>query len=124
MASPPFTDSRLRCLWANACWIDPESARKRNGSILTGYGKIIGIGEETELETRFGKPERRADLAGRWLLPGLTDAHCHLVSYGVEATRSADLTGCDSLEELLHRLKRHADAYPGEWVLGRGFDQE
>jgi predicted amidohydrolase YtcJ len=46
------------------------------------------------------------------------------VRYGVELSRTADLTGSRSLDELLHRLKAHAETHAGEWVIGRGFDQE
>jgi predicted amidohydrolase YtcJ len=57
------------------------------------------------------------------ILPGLTDAHAHLYGLGV-ALDVVDLTGTESYEAVIARVKqRAATAQPGEWIVGRGWDQ-
>src|SRR5688500_14581843 len=51
----------------------------------------------------------RVDLGGRSAIPGPVDAHCHLVSYGMQCTREADLRGASSLAEIGERLRAHAE---------------
>lgn len=65
------------------------------------------------------------DLGGAAVVPGLIDAHTHLLDYGTEAVRSADLTGCRSIREVQDTLRRFRAENPGApWLLGRRFDQE
>ncbi len=83
---------------------------------------------------RFWQPERRnvilgkyaateiIDLDGGFAYPGLIDAHCHFVGYGV-SLQNADLTGTRSFEEIIGILNEHQEKYPSEWILGRGWDQ-
>jgi len=64
------------------------------------------------------------DAAGRTMLPGLIDAHGHVMGLGYAALQ-LDLTGTRSLAELQARLKAYAAANPGDgWILGRGWNQE
>jgi predicted amidohydrolase YtcJ len=67
---------------------------------------------------------REIDLGGRCVLPGLTDSHIHFKWFSL-GLHQVDLTGTGSLEEMLQRVaERVAATPPGEWVLGRGWDQE
>jgi len=61
---------------------------------------------------------------GRTLLPGLIDAHGHVMGYGL-ALGQLDLTGTRSLAELQQRLREYAVANPDlPWITGRGWNQE
>jgi predicted amidohydrolase YtcJ len=61
---------------------------------------------------------------GRTLLPGLIDAHGHVMGYGM-ALGQLDLTGTRSLAELQQRLRDYAAANPTlPWIIGRGWNQE
>ena len=64
------------------------------------------------------------DGGGRTLLPGLIDAHGHVMGLGFGALQ-LDLTGTGSLAELQQRLQDYAAANPGaRWIVGRGWNQE
>ena len=64
------------------------------------------------------------DGGGRTLLPGLIDAHGHVMGLGFGALQ-LDLTGTGSLGELQQRLQDYAAANPGaRWIVGRGWNQE
>ena len=61
---------------------------------------------------------------GRTLLPGLIDAHGHVMGLGVSALQ-LDLVGTNSIADLQRRLRDYAAAHPGnDWIIGRGWNQE
>jgi len=63
------------------------------------------------------------NLQGKTLLPGLIDSHGHLYNLAVSYTR-ANLVGTASKAEVMGRLREfEQDLPPGEWLLGRGWDQ-
>jgi len=75
-------------------------------------------------DARPRKIDARIDAGGRTLLPGLIDAHGHVMSLGFGALQ-LDLTGTTSLADLQQRLKTYATANPdAKWLLGRGWNQE
>ena len=64
------------------------------------------------------------DAGGKTVLPGLIDAHGHVMALGFTALQ-LDLTGTKSVAELRQRLKDFAAANPdARWILGRGWNQE
>jgi predicted amidohydrolase YtcJ len=68
--------------------------------------------------------DRRIDAGGRTLLPGLIDAHGHVMSLGLAALQ-LNLVGSSSVRDLQKRLRTYAAARPNDpWVLGRGWNQE
>jgi len=96
-------------------------AAPANVAILVEGGGVSFVGEERD--ARALAPEARVvDLAGAVVVPGLTDAHGHLRGLGA-LRRALDLRGL-SKEEILARVKvRAASAAEGEWIRGRGWDQ-
>ena len=70
------------------------------------------------------KADQRIDGKGRTLLPGLIDAHGHVMGLGMAAIQ-LDLVGTGSIAELQQRLRTYAAAHPNDaWLLGRGWNQE
>lgn len=60
---------------------------------------------------------------GRTVLPGLIDAHGHVLSLGQRRQR-VDLVGTQSIAEAQQRLEAFRDSAPGQgWILGRGWNQ-
>ena len=60
---------------------------------------------------------------GKTLLPGLIDAHGHVMGLGFQQL-NVDLMGISSLEATLDTLKSYAEANPDlEWIQGRGWNQ-
>jgi len=94
-------------------------------SIAEGFavndGKIVEVGTKEELSEKY-TAKKSVDLKGRYVYPGLIDAHCHFYGYGMNL-RNADLTGTKSFEEIIEILKEHYQKLPSEWILGRGWDQ-
>jgi predicted amidohydrolase YtcJ len=64
------------------------------------------------------------DAKGQTVMPGLIDAHGHVMALGFTALQ-LDLTGTTSLADLQARLKAYAEANPNvRWIQGRGWNQE
>ncbi|HSJ77641.1 MAG TPA: amidohydrolase, partial [Erythrobacter sp.] len=66
----------------------------------------------------------RLDGKGQVLIPGMIDAHVHVMDIGFAAL-TLDLSDTTSLEDALAKIKAFADENPGRpWILGRGWNQE
>jgi predicted amidohydrolase YtcJ len=70
------------------------------------------------------RPDYRIDGGGRTLLPGMIDAHGHVIGLGLKAL-SLDLTGTKSLAEAKERIAVYAREHPSRrWIIGSGWNQE
>ena len=86
-------------------------------------GRVIFVGSRRGVEALAGNRTTRTDLEGRTVIPGMVDAHVHLAGLGA-ALRRVDLVGTRSYQEVIDRVVERARATPnGEWVTGRGWDQ-
>lgn len=66
----------------------------------------------------------RLDGEGRVMLPGMIDAHVHVMGIGFGALL-LDLSDTTSLEDALAKIRTFAEENPGRpWILGRGWNQE
>ena len=100
-----------------------------SGSDVQSFsGMVIVDGRIERLLTSAGDvPEidgaELIDGGGKSVLPGLIDAHAHVLGLGQESLQ-ADLRGAASLADALKRARTHAarDA-DSRWVLGRGWNQ-
>ena len=93
-------------------------------ALLARDGRVEAVGTLVELQSRAqALGAQVVDLAGAVAVPGLHDAHGHVEAYGA-ALEQVDLTGVPSLEALVQRVAERAKSTPkGEWILGRGWDQ-
>jgi len=85
--------------------------------------RIIGVGEDRELEPLRGPRTRVIDLQGRLALPGFTDSHVHL---GALAKRLSQirLESAATLAQALRLVAARARRQPpGTWIVGAGFDK-
>jgi predicted amidohydrolase YtcJ len=86
-------------------------------------GQIVFAGNRAGAEALAGPRTERWDLGGKTVIPGMVDAHVHLLGLG-QALRLVDLTGTTSYDEVIARVVERAKTVrPGEWVRGRGWDQ-
>jgi predicted amidohydrolase YtcJ len=88
-------------------------------------GQVLATGRSADLAVLAGPGTRRIDLRGRLAMPGLIEAHIHLLPLGLMmADVDVRPRHARTLDELLKLIKARADkAKPGEWVLARGYDQ-
>lgn len=90
-------------------------------AIVIDRERIVAVGEANNLLLQYPEAEKQ-NMAGRVILPGLTDAHLHLKHYALSLQKVDCET--DTKEECLRRVKERAQgAKPGEWILGHGWNQ-
>ena len=64
---------------------------------------------------------RTIDLAGKTVVPGLTDSHCHIFGIG-ERELTLNLEGTNTLMDFLAKVSERATkTEPDEWITGRGW---
>jgi predicted amidohydrolase YtcJ len=106
-----------------------------NGITVDRDGKVtrftaMTIDEQGRIVQTYGRgdnPPRgdyRENGRGRTIVPGMIDAHAHVMALGL-GELSLDLSGTRSLNEALARLAEYSAANPDRpWIVGRGWNQE
>lgn len=85
-------------------------------------GKFIAVGSVEELQSKY-PGAKNVDLNGNTVIPGIIDAHGHLLGLG-QSLVNVDLRGTKSKAEIVEILKSRAQTMlDGQWLLGRGWDQ-
>ena len=86
-------------------------------------GRILAVGRADEILPLANRRTRRIDLKGAVVVPGLTDSHFHLRSFG-RSREELQLVGTTSAEEVAALVAARArELPPGSWIRGRGWDQ-
>ncbi len=88
--------------------------------VIDTHGQIVARGSEELLES-FSFAQRE-DLGGRVVLPGLTDAHIHLMHYAL-GLQKVDVETSTKAEALRRVAEQASRISPGQWVLGHGWQQ-
>ncbi len=92
-----------------------------NGLTITTDGKV---GKLLQRGDKVAKPDWKFDGKGRTLLPGLIDAHGHVMNLGFGAL-TLDLSETTSLADAKAKIAAYAAAHPDRpWIIGRGWNQE
>jgi predicted amidohydrolase YtcJ len=100
-----------------------DDARPLAQAMAVRDGRVAFVGDVPGALALRGASTRVVDLAGRTVIPGMVDAHAHLLGLG-QALRTVDLTGTRSYDEVIARVVARAREVPaGSWIVGRGWDQ-
>ncbi len=84
-------------------------------------GKIVAIGTNREIAKQY-ESKNTIEAEGKFIYPGLIDAHCHFYSYGL-SLQEADLRGTKSMDEIITRLKAFQKDKNPTFIVGNGWDQ-
>lgn len=92
--------------------------------LLVRDGRIVAVGSEASLREQARGEVARVDAGGGLVVPGLHDAHAHVLG-GALAAREADLEPARTIDEALEIVRRWAEAHPdAPWVVGRGWSYD
>ncbi|MHB0962123.1 MAG: amidohydrolase [Gemmatimonadaceae bacterium] len=92
-------------------------------AVAVAGGKVLFAGNAVGAMALKRAVTRVLDLGGRTVIPGMIDAHGHVAGLG-DALHIVDLTGTSTYDEVVARVAERAKKTPkGQWVLGRGWDQ-
>jgi predicted amidohydrolase YtcJ len=109
-----ITNARIYTVDANRPVVDAMAIRN---------GRIMATGPAALIASLRGPSTQLVDLDGRTVIPGMIDAHVHLLGLG-QSLRNVDLRGTTSYDEVIARVTARAREVPkGTWILGRAWDQ-
>ncbi len=101
---------------------DPEHPWTE-GLAVDRHGRVVARLDQAGIRKAALGGATLQRLAGSFAVPGLVDAHAHLLGYATSLDE-VSLVGTESLDETLERIRRWARERPDEiWLRGRGWDQ-
>lgn len=122
LATMPVQAAPLRVDHVNGYTLDGAGKLRRFQALLVDDGKVVATGSHDELMAR-AHGATIVDGRGRTMLPGLIDAHGHVMELG-QMRVQVDLTTSKSLAEALAGVTAFAAAHPeSAWIRGRGWNQ-
>lgn len=97
-----------------------EGELRRFSALAFRDGKVIDVYSDTTFKSDGNT--KVIDGESKVMLPGLTDAHGHVMGLGFQQM-NVNLTGTQSLDEAQQRVKDYAAKYPDlKWIEGRGWN--
>jgi predicted amidohydrolase YtcJ len=122
-AQAPAAAPRADLVVVNARIYTADAARPVVDAFAVRGGRIVFVGDLSGARALAGPRTQVVDAGGRTVIPGMTDAHAHVAGLG-QAVRTVNLGGTTSYAEVIARVVERARTTPrGEWVTGRGWDQ-
>jgi len=107
---------------ANVLTMNPSKPHAQ--AIAIKDDKIIKVGTNKEIKSYIGKKTKTIDLKEKTVVPGFIDTHAHITGFGKSLTQ-INLRGVNSIKEIQKKLKKQIQKTPkGQWILGRGWDQD
>jgi predicted amidohydrolase YtcJ len=121
VASPAAADALVDNVDGVALDKDGRTVRF-NAILISPDGKVVRL--LSKFDKRPEKLDWRADMKGRVAIPGMVDAHGHVMDLGLRAM-SLDLFSTKSLADAQDRVRAFAAANRSrEWITGGGWNQE
>ncbi len=112
----------MRKLYIGGTILTMDRENPTANSLLTENGKILAVGA-------LGDPDameaEKVDLKGKTLMPAFIDGHSHLISTGMNLTKYCELSGSESIDEILERIdtfRREKGLSPTEALTCKGYD--
>jgi predicted amidohydrolase YtcJ len=122
-ATPRGPVERADLIVVNARIYTVDNAKPIASALAVKDGRIVFVGSDSEARVLGGNSTRIVDLKGHTVIPGMVDAHAHLLGLAT-SLRNVLLAGSSSYDEVIRRVtERVRTRKPGEWVEGRGWDQ-
>jgi len=100
----------------NARILTMDPAKPAASAMAVANGRILAVGDATEILPLAGASTRRIDGAGRTLLPGFIEAHMHVFGGGA-ILNDLSLSGMKEEAAVREKVRAHAAARPEVKVL-------
>ncbi|KAH8112103.1 amidohydrolase family-domain-containing protein [Phellopilus nigrolimitatus] len=125
-----------------------DAAHPRVECVVVHNSRILSVGSLAETRVRFGDAEKTGPAAstltgrlrslknglkfyfvepGHIVVPGLADAHAHLIEHGFK--RHLEVDNCSSVQDVITKVENYVTARPDVlndkniWIQGMGWDQ-
>ncbi|MFF0292604.1 amidohydrolase [Kitasatospora sp. NPDC004614] len=101
----------------NAKVFTNDPRRPQATAVAIRDGVIRAVGEDADIVPLVGPGTRVVDALGRRVVPGLNDAHLHVIRGGLNYVMELRWDGVRSLRQALAMLREQAERTPaGQWV--------
>ncbi|WP_459210599.1 amidohydrolase [Aquimarina rhabdastrellae] len=90
-------------------------------AFIIHQGKFEAVGTVAALEKTYEVKEK-INVAGKTIVPGLIDAHCHFYGLGLQQQK-VDLRGTKSFDEVVASIVAFQKEKKVPYITGRGWDQ-
>ncbi|NJM40385.1 MAG: amidohydrolase family protein, partial [Anaerolineae bacterium] len=95
----------------------------RCSAIACKHGRVVAIGSDADVLPLASPRTHIVNLAGKTVVPGLNDAHNHMLEVGIKFTR-IELENATSIAEMVEAVRAWAQKTPaGEWIIGEGWNE-
>lgn len=97
-------------------------------AVAVKSGKILAVGRSSEVAAHIGAATKVVDLAGKTMIPGIYDAHSHIVGTGIIGLFDVDLNSppigrVEKIDDIVSLLQAQmARLGPDAWITGFGYD--
>lgn len=86
-------------------------------AMAIGAGRVIAVGDRTEVRRHLGSKTRVLDLQGQMVLPGLIDSHVHPTG-AAQFEADHEIPAMDSIQAVLDYVRARTQVVPkGEWII-------
>ena len=99
-----------------------DSAKPGAQAIAVKADRIVAVGTNDQVRAWIGAGTVVERLAGKTVVPGMIDAHTHFLNIGARRLQ-IDAAGTSKSEIVAKVAAQAAQTKPGEWIRGRGWDQ-
>ena len=98
--------------------------QRRAQAVAVKDGKFVAVGTDKQILPYADENTGKIDLHGKFVVPGFIDAHVHGVPLGLSFSQ-INLREAKSVKEIQQKVRQRAEETPnGQWIIGRGWDQE
>lgn len=106
-----------------------NAAQPTAEAVAVAEGKILAVGEKSDVLKYKGSTTKLIDLKGKTLMPGLFDPHSHhfittLASIGADLypPPMGTVDSMEKLKQALVQFKTKNKLKPGQWIIGMNYD--
>lgn len=131
-SAPSFAEEPADTIYHGGDILTMNDAAPTAAALAVKDGRILAVGEKSDVLKHKGDRTRLVDLAGKTLLPGFFDPHSHVYGVGLQALTANLLPAPDGkgasiadLQRILREYaKKNADTVKQMkgWIVGFGYD--
>ena len=109
-------------VFLNGRFYTVDEAQPWADAVAIKDGNFVAVGQPTDVEAHIGPSTTVIDLEGKFVLPGMHDAHTHIELNGAKWTYWCNVSDSETPQQFVSTLQDCAkQKAPGEWLLAAAY---